>query len=145
MHGPYFPPKCTGERYLSECLHCQPGTSCCKMQDLHGVRISVAQVTANGYPQSLCQSEQENLWVCFSFLARSLKARHPHFGPEMQTWLILLISCYGLFTSQALCSPDGEGAAPRASLFVKPISPDFLFFTRYWPFPSLHSETLGLF
>lgn len=49
------------------------------------VRTSVELVTASGYPQSLRLSEQENLWVCFSILARGLKGRHPHFGQEMNS------------------------------------------------------------
>lgn len=56
----------------------------------------MALVTASGYPQSVGLSEQKNLWFYFSFLARSLKARHPHFGQEIhsQTWRIPLITCY---------------------------------------------------
>lgn len=59
----------------------------------------MALVTASCYPQSLWLSEQENLWFYFSFLAKSLKVRHPHFGQEIhsQTWLIPLTTCY--FTS----------------------------------------------
>lgn len=123
-----FSSRIVGKRYLSECLrasrvHPAVRSGTCLVLAL--VRISVALVTASGYPQSLRLSGQENLWVCFSFLATSLKARYPNFGQEMlsQTWLILLISCYGLSASQALCSPAGEGTAPRASVLWSPYLP----------------------
>jgi len=56
----------------------------------------MALVTASGYLQSLWLSEQENLWFYFSFLDRSLKARHTHSGQEVhsQTRLISLVACY---------------------------------------------------